>query len=97
MMETMVGSTRRRIFRFLSYRAAAVRALVDCACGFATEEGLEGDSDWGGGFGGDMGVDFERFEEPLGGKRGFLDGFIVGVRENEWVRACVRPRPLLPF
>ena len=43
-------------------------------------KGAGDDSDWGWaarGFGGDIGVDFERLEVPLEAKRGRLEDFIV--------------------
>jgi hypothetical protein len=76
MMETMVGSIRRKIFRFLWYRAAAVREVVLWACGSETGIWVGDDSDWGGGFG-ETGAGFGRFEEPLDAMRDLLEGFIV--------------------
>lgn len=75
-----MGSTRRRQFRFFSYRAAAVKAVVDCVCavcGSGTGKWMGVDSGWVRCFGGETGVGFERFEEPLEVKRDLLEGFIV--------------------
>lgn len=83
MMETMVGSIRRRLFRFLWYRAAAVRVVLLWAGGSETGIWVGDDSDWGGGFGGETGAGLGRFEEPLDAMRDLLEGFIVCRREEE--------------
>lgn len=44
---------------------------------------MGGDSDWGGGFGGETGAGLGRFEEPLDAMRDLLEGFIVCRREEE--------------
>ena len=49
--------------------------------------GDESDWGWGRDFGGDMGVDFERLEVPLEGKRDRLEGFIV-VRNGIESQKC---------
>lgn len=60
--------------------------------------GDESDWGWGRDFGGDMGVDFERLEVPLEGKRDRLEGFIV-VRNGIESQKGFRPNAavMLPF
>ena len=88
MMETMVGSIRRRLFRFLWYRAAALRVLLLCACGSATGKWVGDDSDSVRGFAGETGVGLGRFEEPLDAMRDLLEDFIVCVCEEESKVKC---------
>lgn len=83
MMEHMVGSTRRRLFRFFSYRSAAERVVVLCACGSATGKWLGDDSHSVRGFGGETGGGLGRFEEALEDMRDLLEDFIVCVYEEE--------------
>ena len=82
MIESMVGSIRRKFFRFFWYRAAAVRVVVLCTCGLAVGELLGDDSGCGWGLGGDIGAVFGRLEVALAAKRDLLEDFIVDVRKR---------------
>jgi hypothetical protein len=82
MIDSMVGSMRRRLFRLIWYRSAGVTMGVGVLCTCSSDVvgvGFGGDSGCGRAFEGDAGVVFGRLEVPLDVKRDLFENFIVGM------------------